>query len=301
VIVFFCLSCQAAAQDRPCLALDSDHILGRDLARALPEFTGMGSDIVLGAAPFAGAKRIFHSDEIGAFAARYAIKIESPRDVCFEWITEPLNRDSVLEAMRKSLGVPGARIEIAEMSLDRVPPGTIDFPREWLGKPASPDQPAPVSWRGNVTYGGNRRFAIWARVRINVPVDVITATETLNAGHPVRAEQLRIDRKDRFPAFHDSALTLQQIVGMLPLRSVPCGAEIRLSNLVLPNDVSRGDLVAIEVRSGKARLTFSARAESAGRTGDMIAVRNPESNKIFRARVCAKDKAIVETDLSWEN
>jgi flagella basal body P-ring formation protein FlgA len=88
---------------------------------------------------------------------------------------------------------------------------------------------------------------------------------------------------------------------MLPLRSVAAGAEVRIDNLVKPNDVTKGDVVAIEVRSGMTRLTFTARAESSGRTGEMIAVRNPESNRIFRARISARNKAIVESDPGKEN
>lgn len=304
LIALCCLSCPVVAQEKPCAALESDHITGKDLARAIPEFSTMPPETVLSVSPLAGSRRTFHAEEISALAGRYSIKLESPKEACFEWTLEPLDRGRAIEAMLKSLGVPDAHIEIAEALLDRVPQGQIEFPREALGKPASFDQPSPVLWRGSISYGGGRRFAIWARVRITAPVKVIVAAEPLKVGQQIHAQQVKIVGKSRFPNLQDSAPALEQVAGMLPLHSIPAGGEVRFDNLIRPNDVSRGDLVAIEVRSGRTRLTFSGRAESAGHTGDMIAVRNPESNKIFRARVCAPGRAMVEAavpDPSREN
>jgi hypothetical protein len=61
----------------------------------------------------------------------------------------------------------------------------------------------------------------------------------------------------------------------------------------LSGDVERGDKIAIEVSSGGARLTFDATAESSGRAGDSIMVRNPESGRLFRAKVEGKGRASV--------
>jgi len=53
--------------------------------------------------------------------------------------------------------------------------------------------------------------------------------------------------------------------------------------LKVPFDVSRGDVVDVEVRSGAARLSFSGRAETDGRSGDMVAIRNEGSKRLFQA------------------
>ena len=85
---------------------------------------------------------------------------------------------------------------------------------------------------------------------------------------------------------------------MVPARAIAAGSEIRPEFLIPPNDVNRGDAVHVEVRSGAARLAFTAKAESGGRSGDFIAVRNPSSNKIFRARIEGKDKVVVQTEFA---
>ena len=58
--------------------------------------------------------------------------------------------------------------------------------------------------------------------------------------------------------------------------------------------VQRGDEISVEVRSGPARLRFDGRAESAGRAGDSILVRNPLSGKLFQAKVLSKGKATID-------
>ena len=52
--------------------------------------------------------------------------------------------------------------------------------------------------------------------------------------------------------------------------------------------MSKGDAVEVEVRSGAAHLALTAKAESGGRNGDVIAIRNPGSSRVFRARVEGK-------------
>jgi flagella basal body P-ring formation protein FlgA len=64
--------------------------------------------------------------------------------------------------------------------------------------------------------------------------------------------------------------------------------------LAAPRDVERGDQVAVEVSSGGARLAFEATAESSGRAGDSIVIRNPANGGMFQARVEAKGKVSVK-------
>lgn len=295
VFIVVSLSACLGAQERTCLTPSGDYILAKDLARAIPEFAAVPAGKLLASAPMAGGKRIFRAEEIRGLAAPN--KIEPDNDVCFAWPMTVLNRNDVLDALVKSLHRSDAKIEIIDLTTDRAPPGQLSFPLVGLGTPASLEQPVPVIWRGEVVYGDSRHFAVWARVRITEPVTVVLAAEQLEAGHPIGAGQVRSEIRQRFPALKNKIVTsIDQIAGMVPTRTISPGGELRLDNLFRPNDVNRGDLVAIEARSGRVKLAFSARAETAGHTGDLIAVRNPDTKKLFQARVCAHDKAIVEPD-----
>ncbi len=75
-------------------------------------------------------------------------------------------------------------------------------------------------------------------------------------------------------------------------RSVVVWARVKLE--APPREVERGDAVAVEVRSGSALLKFDGAAESGGKAGDVVSVRNPANGARFRARVVAKGKVLVD-------
>jgi hypothetical protein len=59
-------------------------------------------------------------------------------------------------------------------------------------------------------------------------------------------------------------------------------------------EIIRGETVNVEVQSGATRLSFEAYAESTGRAGDSILVRNPGNGRLFQARVMGRGKALVQ-------
>jgi flagella basal body P-ring formation protein FlgA len=239
--------------------------------------------------------------ELSTLAKRYALELESPADLCFERRVEQLDRTRVLEAMRATLAIPDARIEIVETSLFPVPHGKLEFRREGLRRPALPSARTPVEWRGNVVYDDNRRFAIWARVIVSVNCTRVVAVENLKSGELITAGNVRLESLETFPLAAGVAQTIEEVVGRISWRAIAQGSEIQVTQLRLPPDVNRGDLVEVEVRSGGARLSFTATAESAGRSGEVIAMRNPSSNKVFRARLNGKGHALLEADRPMVN
>jgi hypothetical protein len=58
--------------------------------------------------------------------------------------------------------------------------------------------------------------------------------------------------------------------------------------------VERGETVRVEVRSGGVLLAFAASAESSGRTGEQVIVKNPQNGRPFQARVEGKGKVSVQ-------
>jgi flagella basal body P-ring formation protein FlgA len=274
--------------------VEGDRILARDLAAALPEFASAPAEALVGQAPLPGARRTFHVAELHALAHRFGVTLSSEQDICFEWPSAPLDRARAVAAMQESLAIPGVRIEIEEAIGDRVPAGRMEFPLTSLGTPSPTGPGAPVLWRGGVVYGDGHRFAIWARVAIAAPCQRLMAAESLRAGRPIEARQIRATASTCFPIAGKQFPTAAQIAGMTPIHSIAAGSELRPELLAPPNDVNRGDAVHIEVRSGAARLLLTARAVTGGRSGDTISVRNPESNKTFQARVTGKGAAIVD-------
>jgi flagella basal body P-ring formation protein FlgA len=282
-----------ALAQTPCASVTGSQILGADLARAVPAFAGIQEDSPLAPAPLAGSTRVFYGSELQSIASRFSLAIGTPGEVCFKFASETLNRERALAEMRKVLNIPEAKVELLETSPALVPVGRMEFAREGLSAPAAPDQGAPVLWRGNIVYAGDRRYPIQVKVRITAPLRRVVAIESLRSGVPVKGEQLREEAFEGFPPARGSSLTPDQAAGLVPVHPIAAGGEVRLDNLTRPNDVNRGDLVHVEVRFGGAHLALMGRAEAAGHVGDVVAIRNPESSKIFQARVEAKDKVIV--------
>jgi flagella basal body P-ring formation protein FlgA len=293
LLTLICLVPLAVAQQPSCVTVDGDQITGRDFARALPVFAPLPPTTPLAPTPLPGALRVFHLSEMQSIGSRFSVRIDSAPDICFRTYTEPLTQERALAVMHESLGIADAIIEVTELSTEPVPHGRLEFPRDHLGTPASPDRRLPVLWRGVITYAGDRRFPVWAKVWITSRVSRVVATETLRQGIPIQPTQLRQEAIESFPMSKED-LAIDRVAGLMPLHAISAGNEVRAENLVRPNDVNKGDLVRVEVHMGAARLELNGRAEATGRVGDFIAVLNPESSRTFQARIAGKDSVIVE-------
>jgi flagella basal body P-ring formation protein FlgA len=209
-------------------------------------------------------------------------------DICFERPVAPLGPDPVLKAMHQTIGAD-AHIDIVEMSRFPAPSGEIVFRREDMGTP-------PIAlWRGYVVYDGDKKFPIWARAKITVETERVIALQELRPGVPIQASQVALQKVEEFPEHRVAATSIARVEGALPRRFIPANSPIWGDAIEPPNDITKGDRVSVTVHSGLARLAFDAEAESSGRRGDLVSFKNPESGKLFRARVDGPGKAWVET------
>ena len=270
-----------------------DRILARDLAADIPEFASLPADTILGHAPVPGATRVIRVPELQRLANRYNLQIANPHELCFERTVAPLTADKLLTAMRLHSEMAQARIELLEHSRYPVPAGEIVFPLEGLSSNAHPNADAPVTWKGYIRYAQDRRFAIWARVKIRVDQQRLVAAEDLRPGQPIEPGQVRFENFTGAPARNQGIETLDKVVGRLPRRIIRAGSPILLGSIEDPPEVQRGEMVQVEVRSGAARLMLIGRAETDGRRGESISIRNLESGRTFSALIAEKGKVMV--------
>ncbi len=273
-----------------CLAVGagSDQILAGDLLPAYPEMAALDPATPVGHAPEPGVSRTFRAFDLRTLAARFGLSAVPDQEFCVERPVAPLDPDRLLEAMKSTL--PQAHIEILEYSRQPAPPGELELPRQGLREGA---QRNGALWTGSVRYAGNRRFLIWARVRVTAGVRRVVAMADLKPGQPIEPGQILEQTREEFPASGDFAITLDQVAGKWPRLALHAGSEIRLDQLVDAKDVARGERVRVDVVEGAARLEFEGIAESSGSAGEMIPVRNPGTNRRFRARVEGKGRVSV--------
>jgi flagella basal body P-ring formation protein FlgA len=278
-----------------CLPLlsDGDRITAADLARAEPAFTALPADTPLGYAPAPGTHRTFGVAELARVAQRYGLALEPRAGICLERAVEPLAPAQLLEAIQVALGIPDARIEILDYSRHPVPQGRIEFFRTALAAPPPSQSQASALWTGAVRYGGNRRFAIWARVRILVQAQRVVAAQALPAGHPIEMRHLRLEDYEGFPPRVTALASMELAVGRAPRRSISAGTVLSSNQLAAPYEIARGAAVRVEVSSGDAHIEMEGRAESDGRAGQTIPIRNPANGKRFQARVEGPGKVVA--------
>ncbi len=278
----------AMSMQPTCTTIDGELILASDLARAIPEFAAAPPDKVVGYAPVPGSRRVIRIDELKRFARQLDVPVNPNREACFEWELAPVSRPDMAAVMRASLEAPDARIEILQISRSVTPRGTYVFPRAGLSRSST-----DTLWRGYVAYGKGRRFDIWARVKIAMPLTRVVAVTTIKAGDAIGASQVRVETFEGFPGADAAARNLDEVMGRVARGMISAGRPVLLSQLSAPLDVKAGESVDVEVTSGRARLSLEGRAENSGRDGDTISVRNPKSGKAFRARVEGKGKVVV--------
>lgn len=275
-----------------CLAVNagSEHILAADLAPAYPEMAGLPPDTPIGFAPAPGVVRVFRAPELRMLAARFHLAAAPPRDICVTRPVAPLEPDGLLEAMRRTL--PDARIELLDYSRQPAPRGQIEFPLTGFRTAQTGEL-----WSGAVHFAGNRRFVIWARVKVSVHKLRVVAVTDLHPGKAIAAGEVKIVERDEPPGSDALAGSMEQAIGKWPRQSIPAGTAIRTAQLEPAKEVVRGDTVVVEVRNGAATLKLEATAEGSGAAGETIPVRNPASQKIFRARVEGKGLVSVNAGL----
>jgi len=279
-----------------CLPVEGDRIEGRHLAAAHPLFAGMDPDAVVAYAPAPGARRYLNAAALRTLAARHGLSVAEgagPAKVCFERPVKPLAEEEVKAALQAALPC-GVSWELLDFSRAPLPHGTLVFPVSGLSRAPASAPRSPVYWRGRLKYGGSRSLPVWVKLRAWKTVTQAVAAEALPAGKPIAAAQLRLEQADWPPFSEPGASRIEAVAGRVPRRSLRRGEPVVQKLLAAMRDVQRGETVQVEVQEGGARLSFRAKAESGGRVGDTIQIRNPENGRRFRARVEAPGRVVVD-------
>jgi len=279
-----------------CLAVEGERVTAGDLSPAGAVFAALPPETSFGYAPAPGAKRVFRAVELQRLAAPHDLSLEPGALVCVARLMEPLTPERLLASMRVSLANPAARIELVEFTLFGAPRGEIEFPPAGLRRPPVRDPGAAVLWHGFVRYNGERRFPLWAKVKITLSSTRVVADRDLRAGTLIEAGQLRLETSEGFPAGEPIATSIEEVVGRVVRRAVVAGSPVALTLLQQAKAVERGEPVRVEASIGSASVGMVGRAVTSGSVGDTVVVRNLHSGKSFPARVDRKGAVVVRAD-----
>lgn len=283
----------AMALHAGCLPVEGDRIFARDVAAAIPEFAKIPAGEVIGLAPLPTVRRVMSGGELARVARKFGLEIVVPVDVCFESPTEVLTSGKVLEQVKSTVAKDGVEVELIEFSRYAVPVGVLSFPRSGLNvHPLLTDQ-SIVFWRGKVTYGGTKSFAVWARVRMGITRERLIAAETIRAGSVVTGQQVRMEQVKQFPLEEQPAVVAADVVGQVARRTITAGQMVTAAFVTPPKEVTRGAEVSVVVKADGARLSLPALAESSGAVGETVSLKNPGNGRTFRGVVSGKNQVLV--------
>jgi len=257
-----------------CLPVDGSKLLAKHFAEALPEFSAIAQDSILGFAPVPGAVRTFRADELSRMGSKFGLKLQAPDTICFAWEMTRLDPARAGAAMRAALPI-NAALEIHELSRGSVPPGDIEFPLSMLHSGL---------WRGYVRYGNTGRYDVWARVRVTMPQQQVVAVTPLRPGQRIEAEQIRLVEVVG-PPESQYVDRIDEAVGLVAKRTFREGDALVTRMLDHPDAVKKGDVVKLRAAVGATQISMDVSAQRAGKIGDVIPVRNPSSGHLLRARV----------------
>ena len=138
-------------------------------------------------------------------------------------------------------------------------------------------------------------WKIYVPTEVHVYADVVVAAQPLGSNTPLRASDVRLQRRDLGQLSQGYFQDAAQVIDHLPRRSLVPGTALHGGNLQPPRLVRRGQTVTIQVRSGALDVRMSGKALQNGTRGEQVKVRNTLSKRVISGKVTAA--ATVQVDL----
>jgi len=170
-------------------------------------------------------------------------------------------------------------------------------------RPWTPDRPVAAGWTMNVLeYPSTAASTMLVRCEVKDPAGSQVATLILHAAlwrdawavHlPVEVSRLEARRCD-FLRERDVLPATEGDDSYMFARALPVGRLLTWRDIVRHPLVKRGDLVEVTAADGLLRITMKVLALQSGVKGDMITVRNTESNKDFSATITDRNHVQVQ-------
>ena len=268
-----------------CVVVDGERITAGDIARVQPEFAALAPDTPLAFAPRFGVRRELAASELSRWARSAHLRIAEPQRVCLE----RHGRVWTASDIRAALPVPADwRVELLgdQYAGRPAPAGRLEFALSSLPREAPF---AIVIWKGRIVDPEQNTHPFWIRVRLTAERSTLRARIALRPGELLAEAHAEATVLRRYAVGEESPIDAKAWVGRRLRRAIAAGHPIRPADLVEPRAIERGDLV--EVRMDEAVLRVEA--ESPGRTGERVLLKNPLTGKRFSARVTGPRAAIL--------
>ena len=134
-------------------------------------------------------------------------------------------------------------------------------------------------------------WTIYVPVQLHQWRKVVVAAAALPPNRPLTAADLTLARMDTAALPSAPVDDPADAIGKLLRTNLPAASPILAAQLEAPILVHRDQKVLVTLHDGAVTLKTTVVAEQDGRAGDVIALRNPSSQKVIHAAVTADGEA----------
>lgn len=126
-------------------------------------------------------------------------------------------------------------------------------------------------------------------------VEVPTLARAFSRGEIIRDGDIEMQRRPKAELTADTLRNTAAVIGHAARRDLRAGVPLRVSEMMKPELVGRGDTVTLTFESPGVTLSVRARAVESGTEGDVIPVINPQSKRTVQATVDGPGHVIVRS------
>jgi flagella basal body P-ring formation protein FlgA len=145
----------------------------------------------------------------------------------------------------------------------------------------------------NVRCGVGKKWAIFVSVIITPYEHVVILTQPLQRGEIASERHFSVVRKD-VSKLHDAYLTqLDSVLNKQVVRTLSAGTVVTLKDFVEPKVIKRGDKVSITAERSGIAIKMSGIAQSDGSRGQIIRVKNQNSERVINATIIGAGEVSV--------
>ena len=281
-----------------CVVVAGDQVTAGELAAAVPEFGKINPDEAILTTPAAGVARQLGQADLVQLGRAHELSISWRGAVCIERKAEPLTLETVREALDRGLatlelGGDAVTMSVADFDRRPMPAGALVFSASGLA-PAGGESPGATHiWRGVFTYAKNRSIPFRAMVRLSRRARCVVLAGDEATGTVLDEAKLRVAEQELPIAGPKCVNDVSVVMGSKLKRRMQSGAFLTRTDVDLPLEVERGDVVSVLVRSGGAQIRTDAKALTDGSRGGTVILEHGASRKRIRATVSGKREAQI--------
>jgi flagellar basal body P-ring formation protein FlgA len=132
---------------------------------------------------------------------------------------------------------------------------------------------------------GQEAAKIWTKTEIKVFEEVVVSSYPLAHHEPVRAKDVRLERRDISLLSARPFTRIEDVAGQHATRAIEVNEILTQKSVDRPTVVRRGSPIVLVYETGALRVETPGLAEEGGKLGDLIQVKNPTSGKLLRGVV----------------